>query len=286
MTNEIQIYNIKTTLNKDFITNEESVNNFLEEINSLKDIVFDFNNADDIKKAKELKTQANKSVKLLKEICEPYEAEGKKIANIRSKISTTLSTGKDNIIDQILKPINDAEKKLKEIKHTDITFPNIQVIDYKLKEFEELYNFNWLALKDEAINILNSLKETALLKKQTLQKEEEERLKEEERARKEREDAIRKEAEEKARIEADNRIKRELEEKERSLQLQKQQEELQAGKLKEEEERKANNIEHKRKVHNEIFKAMIPVVMTADGYLKDLIKAVAKGEIPHLYIKY
>jgi len=59
-----------------------------------------------------------------------------------------------------------------------------------------------------------------------------------------------------------------------------------ARKLKEEEERKANNIEHKRKVHNEILKAMIPVVMTADEYLKDLIKAVAKGEIPHLYIKY
>ena len=287
MTNEIQIYNIKTSLNKDFITSEKEVDNFLEQINGLKDIVFDFNNLDDIKKAKDLKTQANKSVKLLKEVCEPYEAEGKKIADIRSKISTTFSTGKDNIIDQILKPINDAEKKLKEVKHTDITFPNIQVIDYKLKEFEELYNFNWLALKDEAIHILKSLKETALLKRDLLIKEEAERLKKEEKIRKEREDSIRKEAEEKARIDADNRIKRELEEKERVLQFQKQQDELKAKKLTEEEERKANNIEHKRKIHNEILDAISELSdITNIDNAKSLICKIAKGEIPHLYIKY
>ena len=42
----------------------------------------------------------------------------------------------------------------------------------------------------------------------------------------------------------------------------------------------------KRKVHNEILTAIRLITMTADGYLKDLIKAISKGEIPNLFIKY
>jgi len=59
----------------------------------------------------------------LKEVCAPYEAEGKKIADVRSSISTTLVSGKNNIIDQILQPILEAEAELKRLEEAD--YPSV-----------------------------------------------------------------------------------------------------------------------------------------------------------------
>ena len=66
-------------------------------INMVKNNVYDFSTLEGIKEAKELKTKANKFVKELKDFCEPLEADGKKIANARSAITTKLATGKDAV---------------------------------------------------------------------------------------------------------------------------------------------------------------------------------------------
>lgn len=269
--NKIQIYNFETNLTKDFLTNESEVENFLLKIKSLKNIAFDLNDKDVVKEVKELKKQAKKSIKILKEVCEPYEAEGKKIANVRSIISTTLISGKNNVIDEILKPILDAETELKKLEETNISCLDLYSVDVKLKELENLKQFNWLIYKDEALELINSFEGMALLKKEVLEKEEKEIIERAEQARKQREEEIARNAAEKARIETEIRIKKEQEAKKEEIK-----------KLPPiEHNTECNDVEHKRKIHNEILQAICNIEDS-----KSLICKIAKGEIPHLFIKY
>ena len=277
MDNKIQIYNFETTLTKEFLTNEIEVEKFLTQIRSLKDIAFDLSNEEVVKEVKELKKQANKSIKVLKEVCAPYEAEGKKIANIRSSISTTLVSGKNNIIDEILQPILEAEAELKKLEETHIASLDLYYVDVKLKELDNLLKFNWLVYEDEALGLINSLKNMALLRKEVLEKEEQEIILKAELATKEREEAIRLEAEKRAKEQAQEAID-------------------EANKRAEIAEKKAdevinpvvkafdiNSVEHKRKIHNEILNALLELHSPLEqGYVdvKDVIKAVARGNIP------
>ena len=51
-----------------------------------------------------------------------------------------------------------------------------------------------------------------------------------------------------------------------------------------EEQRKAN-IEHKRQIHNDILGALVATGLS-DELAKEVIKAIAKNEVPHVSIKY
>jgi len=270
MTNEIQIYNSKVVLDKQLITDQSKVDAFLEEIKDLNNIVFDFSSKEGIDEAKKLKTQANKSVKILKEFCEPFEAEGKKIANIRSKITTTLVTGKDNIIDKILYPVNEAEKKLKYIKETALSFSTIDEINYKLDELEGLKSFDWLAYKEEALKIITLVSKQILLQKLELEKAEEEKRKEEEKRRFEREEQIKNQAKEQVRLRIENELR--LKSEAQALLLEKE---------KREEQQRVNDVKHRRKINDEILQ-----ILNNFQDNKSLIVEIARGNVPHLYIKY
>lgn len=281
MTNEnkIQIYNFETTLTKEFLTSENEVENFLEKIRSLKDIAFDLTDENVVKEVKDLKKQANKSIKVLKEVCAPYEAEGKKIADVRSSISTTLVSGKNNIIDQILQPILEAEAELKRLEETHISSLDLSCVEVKLKYLENLKQFNWLIYKDEALKLIKSLSDMALLRKEALEKEAIAFKEMAEKARIAREEEIARNAAANERL----RIERDLQNKE-------EQDQLESKRYFDEQARKANDIEHKRSIHNEILEALISLPCQSDGDfevdMKYIIKAIARGEIPNLFIKY
>ena len=59
---------------------------------------------------------------------------------------------------------------------------------------------------------------------------------------------------------------------------------------KEREDQKAKDVEHQRKVHGDILAALGSLPCSSDGQfmldMKDIIKAIAKGKIPHLSIQY
>ena len=155
----IKISDLQLELKKELITNQEKVNVFLEEIQNLKKRVFDFSSQEGIKEAKELKTQANKFIKELKEFCEPLEADGKKVADARSKITTTLSTGKNNVIDEILAPVAEREEKIKAIKYK-LYIPSLSAESNqeKINDLEALNGYEWLAFKDEALDLIERQK--------------------------------------------------------------------------------------------------------------------------------
>jgi hypothetical protein len=294
---EIEIYNIKTHLTKEFITNESKINDLLNQINDLEKLTFDFSSKEKVKEAKALKTQANKFIEKLKELCEPLEAEGKRISDARSKISTTLISGKNNVIDRILKPVNEAEDKLKYIK-AKINNPILDLISVSniLTECSNLCDFNWLYLKEDAEEAINSLKGKALVAKETLEAEQKLKLEVEQKAREQREAQIAIEAAEKAKKEAENQIK---EAELRAINAEKvAKEQIEAERLKienqkklelEEIKRRESDRDHKIKVNNEILLAMTLITekeSESEDKLKVIIKAIVKGEIPHVYIKY
>jgi hypothetical protein len=197
MTNTIiKFENLELELAREFLTNEDNIKKIQSQIDDLKNNVYDFSTIEGIKQAKELKTKANKFIKELKEFCEPLEADGKKIADARSKIITKLSTGKDAVVEQILSPIYEREDKIKLIK-SKLFIPSLNAganIE-KLKEVENLKNFQWLAFKEEAEKLIEQHEQFLL----------NEKIKFDNDAR------LAKEAEEKARLERENQLKIEAE---------------------------------------------------------------------------
>ncbi len=291
MTNLIELHTTKTDLTKDFILNDKNVNELLTYIENLKTIAFDFNDKEEVKKAKNLKTQANKFVAELKKVCEPLEAEGKKVADIRSKISTKLSTGKDNVIDTILKPINDAEDKLKYIKTKCATLiTDLHSVSVVLSECDELEKFNWLYLKDEGIQLINQLRGLALVSKQNLEAQQKAEFEAKEKIRLEREEQIRKIAEEKAKAEAQRQIEeanrraeQAIIDAENKIKAENELKIKQELKAKAEEEAISKNREHRARIHNEILQD-IQSLLGVDA--KIIVEQIAKGKIRNLFIKY
>jgi hypothetical protein len=323
MTHEIiKLETLELQLAKEFLVDENNIKKIQGQIDDLKKNVYDFSTLEGIKEAKELKTKANKFVKELKEFCEPLEADGKKIANARSAITTKLATGKDAVIDQILAPIYEREEKIKAIKNKlFIPSLNAGAVAEKLAEIEALAGYDWLAFKDEAEKLLEQHK--GFLTNEKIKFDEEARLvkEAEEKARLERENQIRLEAEARANAQAELRIKQESE----RLELEKQnairaeqdkaeaekrkaeqeaeakrqtelriKQEAEQAKLKEiaEAERLAKNKEHQAKIHNEILEDILRFLPFSNQYedfeerAKKIVKFIAKGEIRNLKIIY
>ena len=292
MTNIIRIETLELTLAKEFLTNSDNIAKIQKEIDGLKKIAFDFSSKDGIKEAKELKTKANKFVKDLKEFCEPLEADGKKIADARSAISTKLATGKGNVIDEILAPITERETKLKSIKDK-LFIPSLDGGSnaIKIAEIESLKDYNWLGFREEALPIIEQHKQFILNEK--IKFDEQERLSKEaaEKIRLEREEAIRIEAEAKAKLnaqkeidEANARVERIKSEAERKIQQVKNEITKDAVIAQE------PNKNHQARIHNEILEDILKLFSGLEyideDFAKNLIRSIVKGEIRNLKIIY
>ena len=154
---EQKFQEIGMPLSKELLTNKNSLDAILENIKSLESVPIDISTKDGIKQAKEIKTHANRFVKALKEFCEPLEAEGKAIADARSLISTTLVTGKNAVVANILKPIEELEAKFSEIVK-DKNVPSKSEAENKVRteKYNALLVFEWHALKTDADAIISA----------------------------------------------------------------------------------------------------------------------------------
>ena len=294
MTDIIKIENLELQLAREFLVDENNIKRFQTEIENLKNNVYDFSTLEGIKEAKELKTKANKFVKELKDFCEPLEADGKKIANARSAITTKLATGKDAVIEQILAPVYEREDKIKLIKNK-LFIPSLNAGSNaeKLAEVESFANYNWLAFEEEAKKLIEQHK--TFLSNEKIKFDEEVRLAKETeaKAKQETENQIRLEAEKKA----EEKFKQDADKIEKEKQdaikdaIKAEQDKNEAEKRKQEAEKQeaeklAKNKEHKAKIHNEILESLQNHIAIENDLAKEIIKAIAKGEIKNLKIIY
>ena len=294
MTDIIKIENLELQLAREFLVDENNIKRFQTEIENLKNNVYDFSTLEGIKEAKELKTKANKFVKELKDFCEPLEADGKKIANARSAITTKLATGKDAVIEQILAPVYEREDKIKLIKNK-LFIPSLNAGSNaeKLAEVESFANYNWLAFEEEAKKLIEQHK--TFLSNEKIKFDEEARLAKETeaKAKQETENQIRLEAEKKA----EEKFKQDADKIEKEKQdaikdaIKAEQDKNEAEKRKQEAEKQeaeklAKNKEHKAKIHNEILESLKNHIVLEEDLAKEIIKAIAKGEIKNLKIIY
>lgn len=284
--------NAEVFLMKEFLTHEDNIKTIQNQIDELKNNVYDFSTMDGVNEAKELKTKANKFIKELKEFCEPLEADGKKIANARSAITTKLTTGKDAVIDQILAPVYEREDKIKLIKSKlFITSLNAGANAEKLAEVEAFNSYDWLAFKNDAELILSQHKAFLLNEKIKFDNEAKIALEIETKARQEKENQMRLDAEARANAVAELKIKQEYErlEKEKDNAIRAEQAKIEAEKRRaeleaQEAERLAKSRDNQAKVHNEILQDLGKFVSTEKAV--EIIKAIAKGEIKNLKIIY
>jgi len=288
MTEIIKLETLELELAREFLVDENNIKKLEAQIDELKNNVYDFSTVEGIKQAKELKTNANRFVKELKEFCEPLEADGKKIANARSAITTRLATGKNAVVEQILAPIYEREDKIKLIKNK-LFIPSLNsgANAEKLAEVEALNDYNWLAFEKEAKDLL--LRHKSFLTNEKINFDEEIRLakESEEKARLEKENQIKLEAEAKANAMAELRIKQECERLEEAIKQELIQIEAQKRKLEietQEVKKLSESREHQAKIHNEVLQDLEKFVGTEKA--KEIIKAIAKGEIKNLKITY
>lgn len=294
MTEVIKIGTLELSLAREFLTNQENITKIQKDIDGLKTIVFDFSTKDGIDQAKELKTNANKFVKRLKEFCEPLEADGKKIADARSAITTKLSTGKNNVIDEILAPISEREEKLKSIKGK-LFIPSLDSASNaaKIAEVDGLKDYNWLGFSEEALPIIEQHKQFILNEK--IKFDEQERLTREaaEKARLEREEAIRLEAETRAKAAA----QREIDEANARAEKAKIDAEAQIEEIKKVvitdiprvsvTSYGVGNKDHQAKIHNEIVQDLLKFFdKINEDQAKDIVRLFAMGKIRNLKITY
>lgn len=289
----IKIENVELTLGREFLTNEENIKKIQIQIEGLKSMVFDFSTKEGVKQAKELKTKANHFVKNLNEFCKPLEAEGKAIADARSAINTKLVSGKQNVIDEILKPVSEREDKIKLIKSKlFLTSHNAASNLEKLAEVESLENYEWLAFSDEALPLIEQHKTFLLNEKIKFDAEAKAAAEAAEAARIARENQIKAETEARVKAEAQKQIdeaNRRAEQAkidaERRLEAETRNKIQEEAKLKTEEEAKAKNVQHQAKIHNETLEDMMSVGMDEES-AKNLIKSIVKGQIRNLKITY
>lgn len=278
MKNEIEFFTQKIE-NKELLINTDNLNAILTEIDDLSKVVYDFSTHEGIEEAKKLKTLGNGYVKDLKAFCEPYEAEGKKIMDARSLISTRLITGKDSVINTILEPIAEIERKLKYLNMQIVTpITDIHSCDMISRELVELEAYEWLAHKKGAEMLINQQKDLIAAARKRFEDE----AKALHFARLEREAEIAKNAAEQAKRQTEEKIRREQEEKERGEQAK-----INVEKRQREAEGLVDDKAHRFKVKNDIFIAIGKLPHNSeDEFIKDIIRAVSRGEIPNLYIKY
>lgn len=295
----LKISDCSLELKREIITNEANIDKFIQGIKALKTRVFDFSTKEGIKEAKELKTEANKFVKELKEFCDPLEADGKKVAEARSKITTTLATGKEAVIDQILAPVLEREEKIKLIK-SKLFVPSLDSSSNaaKLAEIENLKDYKWLAFEEEALQLIEQHKQ--FLSNEKIKFDEQERLAKEEaeKARLAREDAIRVEAEAKAKLaaqkeidEANARAEKARLDAEAKIEEVKNSITSDIAKIQESKPEVKITIptssvdqNRKRQIYNEMIEDLAEVLTGDIQEAKNLIKAIAEKKIRHLLI--
>jgi hypothetical protein len=266
----IKLETLELELAREFLVDENNIKKLQTQIDELRNNVYDFSTAEGIKQAKELKTKANKFVKELKEFCEPLEADGKKIGDARSAITTRLSTGKNAVIEQILAPVYEREEQIKSIK-SKLFIPSLNAGSNaeRLAGIEALINYNWLAFEEEANKLIEQHKGFLINEKIKFDEDAKLAQEAEEKARLERENQIKLEAETKANAIAELKIKQEYERLERE---------------KQEIEKLTKDKDHQAKIHNEILQDLEKFVGTEKA--KEIIKAIAKSEIKNLKITY
>lgn len=303
MSNEIEIMEIggyKLELSKMFISDTKKVEVFAKELENLGKIVLDLSTKDKIKEAKELRAQANKFVEKLKEFCEPLEAEGQRIKDARSLISTKLNKSKSSVIEALLAPIDEREEKIKSIKGK-LFIPSLDANsnNSKIAEVEGLKDYKWLGFEEEALSLIEQHKQFLLNEKIKFDAEAKAAIEAAEKAKLVREEEIRAAAEARAKAEAQKAI-----------------DEANARAAKAEEERKSLeqinknfgipnatvieeahkfsvgssdgvNKAHQAKIHNEILADFLNIFekMTKEQG-KDVIKLIALGKIRNLKIIY
>jgi len=290
----IKIENLELLLTREFLVDENNIKKVQIQIEELKKNVYDFSTIEGVKEAKELKAKANKFIKELKDFCEPLEADGKKIADARSAITTKLATGKNAVIEQILAPVYEREDKLKSIK-AKLFIPSLNSGSNaeRLAEIEALTSYDWLAFREEAEKTIEQ--HQGFLINEKIKFDEEVRLTKEaeEKAALEREDKIRIEGEARANAQAELKIKQETErlEKEKQDQIKAEQNKIEAEKRRVELEAQkaealAKNRDHQAQIHNKILESLKGQAGISEELAKEIIKLIAKGQIDNLVIKY
>lgn len=263
MSKEITLFN-EPIQNPKIIIDSENLASILEEIEELKNINFDLTTREGVEGLKELKSVAAKWIKNFKEKCAPFEHEGKKIMDARSKISTALISGKESVINTMLKPITDIEKKLKDLNFSIVTPINdLDSCHARAQELEILKSHDWLAYKKQAEILIEQQEILIQSSREKIEKKLAEEEKQQNIERWNREAEIAKNATKQAEQETEAR-----------------------GKIFEKIATRQTK-EHQRKIHNEIFNVISKLpYYSEDEYIKDIIRAVANEKIPHLFIKY
>ncbi len=287
MTKEIELFK-HPIKEKVLLTDPDNLDSILNEINILGSFVFDLDTEKGVEEAKEIKSVASEWIKDLKDFCKPLEAEGKKISDARSKITTRLLSGKDSVINNILEPIVAAERELKNLNLKIATpIQDLHSCDMRLEEAEELKDFNWLVYKDQAHKMIDQL---ILVVTTVRNRFENEAVAEQERqdeAVKEREALIAKNSREQGAKEAEEKLNQEKKDEQRREEDKKAAAQAIVNAEKRQEEAKKNNREHRYKIHTEISQALDKVDCSeAQIDWQTVIKLISKGEIPHLMIKY
>lgn len=268
------------------LTDKETLNAILQEIEDIGNMVFDLDTIEGVEETKELKRTAKNWVDSLKLKCDPLEAAGKEIADARSTLTKALLTGKDSVINNILNPIILAEKKLDYVSIKVVTpIKDMRDCEERLLEAKELIGFNWLAYKSQADKLLEKYTAGAAARKVELEiiaKAAQDKVDAEREAR---EKELAKNAAEEAVREIEAKYKREAAYKKDQEVAKKEQEdrEIEAQSKREAEYR--NDVEYQRKINNKILEVIKDDIGNIE-IAKDLIKDIANGKIPHLYIKY
>jgi hypothetical protein len=279
---EIKIADCSLILSKDFISDTKKVEIFSKELDGLKNLVLDLSTKDKIKEAKLLRTEANKFVGELKDFCEPLEAEGQRIKDARSIISTKLNKSKSSVIEALLAPIDEREAKVKSIKDK-LFIPSLDANSnqLKLKDLEELSGYEWFGFAEEIVPVIERQKEFLLNEKIKFDAEVKAALEVAEKARLDREEFIRVEAEKKAMVEAQKLID------DANKKVEEAEKQIQEVKLTYLTPKKAvdNDVERQKVVHNEILADLDFFIGDLD-LRKAIIKAIANGKIRNLTINY
>jgi hypothetical protein len=282
MTNELEIYLPKKR--EDII----NINDIIDQIDDLDNIVLSFDTLEDVKESKKLKTQANKYIKDFKEICDPFETEGRQIANNRSTVKLKL----EKIVASKLEPILERESKLKSLKdNLFIPSLNIDSVKNKIEALKSLSGYEWFAYKEEAERIISQSQTYLDGELVKFEEEAKKRIKDEEEARIKREDLIREEEKEKAIQDANRRveqIKIDLENKAKAKENERLRLEAAERVI---IEAKEKDVENKRRIHREIQSDLVQVIGdyeqdAIEREAKEIIKAIVTGKIRNLKIVY
>ena len=295
MKNEIALFTDPITDPK-ILIKKDSLDAILKEIDDVGNTIIDLSTMDGVDEVKELKKTAKEWVDSIKTLCEPLEADGKKVSVARSTVTTRLLTGKDSVINKMLNPIIEAEKKLSYLV-IKVSTPIRDMRDCEeiIIEAKELLSFNWLAYKSQAAKLLAEYKTGAEARKvelETLAKVAQDKLDAENAAR---EKEIADAAEERGRVEEKARQEKELEEQPKIGKVGGHGFKNMAMEDKETaEDDMAHDIEHEKKIHNEILDELGTYLIGNGIYTPEacrkkcieIITAIAKGKIPNLRINY